>query len=480
MTARLPEVGGDQGNWGSILNDYLKTSHNDDGTLANNTVGTNQLQNNSVTTAQLDIFLQATLGSAISLSASANGVKGDGVTDDTAALNTLIQTALSEKKVVLLDVGPIKTTGAIDMRGDGLVVRRAARTDTGTGTIQATNVTTQAVLIGGVGQDLDLNVIYQSSATNVNAIAFQVYKSFKSNYRLQSYNAAVGLSLYQGAVASTRDNVAGNYLFSCTLELMTQNFSICGLDTTPYNASNTGCEWRNIYLQQPSGAPALNTYAAKVVQSNNEVFNQFNIEGGSWSSSGGPLFIQGSNVVINSLHLEGDTIAGWGYGVITIDNTAIVTVNGLTIQGCIIADGGYDNKGLFKITGNSRVTISGLMWGTGNTVSEPHFGLCDANDQTGEMRAYSVGASALSVFTSLAVEDTGQFPVLKQVNSRVYHEISSAGTNVLWGAAAPTTNTWNRGDVFWNTNPAAGGTPGWVCTTAGNPGVWKAMASLAS
>ena len=32
---RLPVVGGDDGNWGSLLNEYLAQSHNPDGTLKN-------------------------------------------------------------------------------------------------------------------------------------------------------------------------------------------------------------------------------------------------------------------------------------------------------------------------------------------------------------------------------------------------------------------------------------------------------------
>jgi hypothetical protein len=47
------------------------------------------------------------------------------------------------------------------------------------------------------------------------------------------------------------------------------------------------------------------------------------------------------------------------------------------------------------------------------------------------------------------------------------------------GTAAPLTGTWAQGDIFSNSAPAAGGTPGWVCTTAGTPGTWKAMANLA-
>lgn len=51
--ARLPKVGDDKGTWGGILNDYLSQSHNDDGTLKNDTVGAPQLRPQAVTSAAL-------------------------------------------------------------------------------------------------------------------------------------------------------------------------------------------------------------------------------------------------------------------------------------------------------------------------------------------------------------------------------------------------------------------------------------------
>ena len=48
------------------------------------------------------------------------------------------------------------------------------------------------------------------------------------------------------------------------------------------------------------------------------------------------------------------------------------------------------------------------------------------------------------------------------------------------GAAAPADGTYRRGDIVWHSTPAAAGTSGWVCTTAGTPGTWKAMANLAA
>jgi len=57
--ARLPQPGGDDGNWGSILNDFLGQVHNTDGTLKANIVGSAALAPNSVT----DVILGATGGS---------------------------------------------------------------------------------------------------------------------------------------------------------------------------------------------------------------------------------------------------------------------------------------------------------------------------------------------------------------------------------------------------------------------------------
>lgn len=63
--ARLPQPGGDAGNWGEILNEYLSQVHNTDGTLkpsiiqssnlATDAVSTNALANNSVTTSVLAV-----------------------------------------------------------------------------------------------------------------------------------------------------------------------------------------------------------------------------------------------------------------------------------------------------------------------------------------------------------------------------------------------------------------------------------------
>jgi len=83
----------------------------------------------------------------------------------------------------------------------------------------------------------------------------------------------------------------------------------------------------------------------------------------------------------------------------------------------------------------------------------------------GQVLTVNTGATAPS-WTTVAVP--GTLPV-------------TLGSNhMTWAAAPPTTGTWAVGDVCWNTAATAGGSPGWVNTSASGSGTWKAMANLAS
>jgi hypothetical protein len=56
-------------------------------------------------------------------------------------------------------------------------------------------------------------------------------------------------------------------------------------------------------------------------------------------------------------------------------------------------------------------------------------------------------------------------------------------TQMKWrglNTAAPTTGAWNVGDIVYNSAPTAGGTIGWVCTTAGTPGTWKTFGAISA
>lgn len=61
---RLPIPGSDNGDWGDILNNFLSQSLTSSGGLQDNTVGTDQVQNSSVTKTKLAIAVQTSLDKA--------------------------------------------------------------------------------------------------------------------------------------------------------------------------------------------------------------------------------------------------------------------------------------------------------------------------------------------------------------------------------------------------------------------------------
>jgi hypothetical protein len=102
--ARLPQPGGDSGNWGNILNDYLAQSIAPDGTLKSDSVGTSQLAPSSVTagsisdgaveriklSAAVRTELDGKLANNIVVTPMNYGGIGDGATIDAAALSAAV------------------------------------------------------------------------------------------------------------------------------------------------------------------------------------------------------------------------------------------------------------------------------------------------------------------------------------------------------------------------------------------------------
>lgn len=61
--------------------------------------------------------------------------------------------------------------------------------------------------------------------------------------------------------------------------------------------------------------------------------------------------------------------------------------------------------------------------------------------------------------------------------------VGISGKIHIHGAASPTSGTWRRGDRIYQSSPSAGGTEGWICTTAGVAGstaVFKTFGSISA
>ena len=86
-------------------------------------------------------------------------------------------------------------------------------------------------------------------------------------------------------------------------------------------------------------------------------------------------------------------------------------------------------------------------------------------------------AAATAILTTCGFDPTAKNIV--EWFTGITYVVNAGSTVTTQGSAVPTSGTWKLGDIVWNTSPTSGGAPGWVCTVAGTPGTWKAMANLA-
>lgn len=175
---------------------------------------------------------------------------------------------------------------------------------------------------------------------------------------------------------------------------------------------------------------------------------------------------------INNTYTNITACGGTLTGILSIEATESV------FQNCGVAAVDGDTVGTFQIRGDSNIVTSAFA----NNVSG------NAITVTGDSNEFF--SVALGVVSARSVWfQTGSD------NNRVYSGDLYAGTGLLdngtgnytngnrriqYGSAAPTTGTWAVGDIVYALTPTAGGTIGWVCTTAGTPGTWKTFGNIAA
>lgn len=100
--ARLPQPGSDQGTWGTILNDFLSTSHDTDGSLKPDVVSSTTIADGAVTETHLDAAAQAKLNNV--------GTVADGSITE-PKLATALQTKINGKADTS-SLAPVATSGS--------------------------------------------------------------------------------------------------------------------------------------------------------------------------------------------------------------------------------------------------------------------------------------------------------------------------------------------------------------------------------
>ena len=218
----------------------------------------------------------------------------------------------------------------------------------------------------------------------------------------------------------------------------------------------------------------------------------------------GNYFTNCNSISIMGWDAEGAYINGSDYSYMNFNNVT-GTLSGFTGIGNTLNSAVGQFVCWFLITNNSNITISGVNTKFAGTNSLTFTGGSGTSGDVATVRCIA-GSNATIISSTLNAPYNGyptnrysiyssggnitlidsiwdnqyQIPT-RIVSGNVISTNIIATTNFQFvgaqsyysGSAAPTTGTYNQGDVVFNTAPTSGGYIGWVCTAAGTPGTWK-------
>jgi hypothetical protein len=313
---------------------------------------------------------------AVAIDARTFGAVGDGVTDDTAAIQAAINAAAGGGGRVELPPTDsfYKVTASLDMRTAGSI-QFIGR---GLPTIQMATANTPIILMGGERQELrnmKLQFAALPLATDTNAVAIRCYNLYESIIdRIYFYQVYGAMDQYQGSV-----NGGQNAFYSNTVSnIRCVYFKGWAINMQPYLGGNSGNFWNNIYInnRNASGAASSNYSCLGGIYlktAQNDVFNLLNLE---WMAYTGCAMVlnQCGNAVFNGLHIEGNYCTNPYQPMIDVSGSDGSThvINGLTLVGNDFS--GANPQALFRMnsTAPARVQVNGLLalnnTGNGNVV----------------------------------------------------------------------------------------------------------------
>ena len=161
--SRLPNIGGDDNDWGSILNDFLSQSHAPDGSLNVNTIGAPQLKTNAVTSVAIapGAVTSAAIasGSVTSTALGAGAITASAIAEGSLPSAKLSDLGKAGGAAVLDSSGNLTTsTGAIAVTGQTLDAATAAIVSNGTSAVAGALNATIATAIPKATARIPLNI----------------------------------------------------------------------------------------------------------------------------------------------------------------------------------------------------------------------------------------------------------------------------------------------------------------------------------
>lgn len=203
------------------------------------------------------------------------------------------------------------------------------------------------------------------------------------------------------------------------------------------------------------------------------------------------LLIKNNKISFNGADIENSTATG-----VQVWHSMDTDIVGNIISNASAEGVAYYCNGAFDMTVD--VTQNIINFGMSNTSEYAHTGVLIYTYSDGSIRIGEVAGNSI-MFDLLrpgpgagyGVQAGGDGWLNLTVKNNIYQDVTQyntvgtpqSGSNI-WAEytaeTAPASGLYSRGSVAWEASPAGGATPGWICTSSGSPGTWKAMASLSS
>ncbi len=322
MTARLPTVGGDNGNWGTLLNSYLQVAHNSDGTTKN---------------------------SATVFNVKDYGATGDGSTDDTSAINSAMSAVNSAGGVLYFPTGTYMVSSTLTTPSSNVVI-----TGTGTGTkikltsgwsgtsvfnLTNSNVTITSLMFIG-GSNLTASPNPAANMIEITAAQYCTISDIDSNY-VNGYIVEAQGNATRGVQGLLIKNIRGNK-------------NGYGIRTLGHSGSTYAVQAMitNIYMQQVSIGDVIlieDSYDVQINQVNSAV-------SGTSSSNASNLRIKGecASIFADSLDVGAYPTQPGGTPAVTIESGSNGTPENIHISNGIVQQCSVG----FSITAGTHIFIS--------------------------------------------------------------------------------------------------------------------------
>lgn len=233
--ARLPVPGGDVGNWGTILNDFLGQAHASDGALKAGAVGATQLQDDAITEAKLAPAVQSKIntdpvvGGDLSGTASNAQIVAGAVATTELAASAVTTAKIADQNVTTAKIADLGVTTA-KLASDSVASAKVQNNAITTVKIADGAITSSklAPSVGGTTDGLRSLLIYYAPPDIINA-------RYSNDY------AAGILSRYDDVVLGTGLQDPGNPSYAATVDII-QKVAVLSPDTVIWGYIDCGVD----------------------------------------------------------------------------------------------------------------------------------------------------------------------------------------------------------------------------------------------